>query len=125
EHIVLDRREPLPAHLSVDECRRDVVAWIAAALFRKGHRILEELHDRDLCIHRATVVRILCADETVAPAEELPAILTGDAKKLRDHEKRELRRDLRHEVAFSLVCDFVHDLARELAHMDLEAPDRA
>ena len=65
------------------------------------------------------LLRILAAErahQVVGPAQQPLVVLGLDAEQVADHDQREPRRDVAHELALAALGDVVEDLRADLAH---------
>ena len=108
----------------MDEHAHQVVARVLTPRVAELRRVLEELHQRGLRVVGIAVVRVVETDQPVRPIEEQPAVLARHAEELGEHEQRQLRRHVRHEVALAFRRDGVDDLPGEPADPLVESRDR-
>ena len=124
EQVELGLGEPLAVDLGFEEPRDDVVARLLATLAGQvvgGH---VELHGRGRgLVARRVVLRVLAADEPVAPVEQAVAVLDRPAQQLGDDLQRQLGRDVGDEVALAVLAHPVDDVVGHVADVVLDAAD--
>ena len=64
-------------------------------------------------------------EHVVGPAQQLGPVLGAHAERVADHDHRERRGDVAHEVGAAVVDHRVEDLGARLAHLRLAVPHAA